>query len=76
LGKHFEEFLYQRFEKLAPDALESQYISRAVDEFNSRVKMYFNPYDDSLCSDVQLPIFGAPSCPQVGLEYGYLKIAE
>lgn len=76
LAKNFEKLLRDHLGPHCQEVLTPKRVQEAVTQFEGKLKLNFNPYEDYCDNEFEIPLPGAPDIPSVNLEAGYLKLTK
>lgn len=76
LDKGFENLLKNRLGNKADAILIRRTLADILRHFENHIKYIFDPFDESNETEYEIPIYGAPELPEIGLEESYLRITK
>jgi hypothetical protein len=74
LDQGFQELLRQKMGRHANSLLTIKRAFETAKWFDDGTKRHFNPYDKDCEPEFEIPLVGVPDVPEIGLEYGYLRL--
>lgn len=76
LDKGFIRLLKNKLGPKAGEILTPECIKTCISEFNSTIKLDFDPLEDSSETEYGFYVRNAPDIPDIGLEHGLLRLSK
>jgi len=76
LTERFESLLRTRLGSHSREILTPGILDEAHRQFESSIKLSFNPYDNECESEYEISFLGAPDLPTLRLEEGFLTLTR